>query len=98
MRVLLAACFAALALWRAWIDWQATIGTGYAYRLASTDAVLAANFPRSYARVQEMLEGTGISFLWDPVLRTLLGLPLALAPAVIAILLWLTLPRARGRG
>ena len=33
MRAVLAVVFLAAALWRAGVDWQATIGQGYAYRL-----------------------------------------------------------------
>lgn len=90
--------FAALALWRAWIDWQATIARGYAYRLASSDQVLTEAAPERYGAAVSWLEGSAVSWLWDPVLKFVFDLPLALVLAALALVLFLTRPRARGRG
>ncbi|MCB1351622.1 MAG: hypothetical protein KDK03_02665 [Rhodobacteraceae bacterium] len=98
MRIVVMVAFAGLALWRAWIDWQATIGEGYAFRLASIDRVFAENAPGSHAKVVSILQNFGPDWLWDPVFTTLFSLPLALIPALIAGILWLTRPRGRGRG
>jgi hypothetical protein len=98
MRIFLVIGFAVLALWRAWIDWQATISQGYAYRLASVDDVLRTSLPQTHQSLTSGLRATGIPWLWDPIAIFVLALPLALLPAVIALLLWITRPRARGRG
>ncbi len=98
MRMILVIGFAALAAWRAWIDWRMTIAEGYAYRLSSVDEVLIANFPQTHESVTSGLEAMGVPWLWDPIAVFLLAMPLAIIPAVIALLLWITRPRGRGRG
>lgn len=98
MRILLVTGFAALAIWRASIDWQATIGQGYAFRMASVDGVLRKATPQAYAHGIEVIQSLGIPWLWDPVARVIVGIPLAILPATIAVLLWVTRSRARGRG
>jgi hypothetical protein len=79
----------AVAMWRASIDWGATIGAGYAFRLASVGQTLETAFP-------------GLSeaaWLHSPVGTALMAVPLALVPALAAGLVWVTRPRrARGRG
>lgn len=96
MRVLLAAVFLAAGLWRAWVDWQATIGEGYAFRMSSIGRVLEATWPDRYAAFVAGWQARGL--LWDPVGATLMALPLALVLLVIAVVLWITRPRAsRGR-
>jgi hypothetical protein len=98
MRILLVIGFAALALWRSWIDWQDTLGQGYAFRMASVERVLSEAAPRTYANGVAMIQGLGVPWLWDPIGKFCVGAPLALVPAVIALLLWITRRRARGRG
>lgn len=98
MRILLVIGFTVLALWRAWIDWQATIGTGYAFRMASVDEVLRTAAPQTHRSLVDGLQAIGIPWLWDPIAMFVLALPLALLPAVLALLLWITRSRARGRG
>jgi len=96
MRVVLAAVFLAAGLWRAWIDWQATIGAGYAYRLASVQTVLEATWPETTPEFVAGWEARGL--LWEPVGTTLMALPLALVLLVVATVLWVTRRRtARGR-
>jgi hypothetical protein len=98
MRILLVVGFAALAFWRAAIDWQATIAQGYAYRLASVDEVLRTSLPQTHRSLTTGMQAIGIPWLWDPIALFLLALPLAIIPAIIAILAWITRSRARARG
>ncbi|MEM8569504.1 MAG: hypothetical protein AAGG56_01230 [Pseudomonadota bacterium] len=98
MRMVLVVVFAALALWRAWIDWHATISQGYAYRLASVESAVSSFAPSTYRGVTQSIQSLGLPWLWDPVTTFILGLPLALLPAALALVLWLTRRRARGRG
>jgi hypothetical protein len=95
MRVLLAAVFLVAGLWRAWIDWQATIGEGYAFRMSSIGTVLEATWPERYAAFTEGWQARGL--LWDPVGATLMALPLALMLLVVAALLWVTRRRTSRR-
>jgi hypothetical protein len=88
----------ALAGWQAWRDWQATIGAGYAYRLTSIDQALAEALPGSHASLVRAWQAAPVPWMWDPVGTTFLGLPLAMVLALLAALIWMSLPRARGRG
>lgn len=94
MRLVLSLVLLAAALWRAVIDWQATIGEGYAYRFASIEAVLAETWPDRWRGLVDAAEARGF---WEPVGATLAGLPLAPVLAGITALLWLTRRRNRGR-
>lgn len=98
MRLAIIIVLAAGALWRGYLDWQATIGEGYAFRLKSIGAVLSDLYPDAHDGLVRFLQNTGISWLWDPVATTILWLPLALVLAVPALLLVLTRSRGRGRG
>ena len=90
MRRILILFLLAGALWRAVVDWQATIGQGNAYRFASIEAVLAEHWPGLEA-------GAEARGWWEPVVSTLGSLPLTLVLAGIAAALWLTRRRNRGR-
>ncbi len=92
MRIVLVVLLAAAALWQAWIDWQATIGAGYAYRLTSIGAALERAAPERHAALVGTGEG-GLAWLWSPIL----ALPLALTLLVLAGVIWLTRGR-RPRG
>ncbi len=94
MRLVLILLLLAAALWRAVVDWQATIGQGYAYRFASIEAVLAETWPERWSGLLAALQARS---LWEPVGATLAGLPLAPVLAGIAVLLWLTRRPNRGR-
>lgn len=96
LRPILAVLLAAGALWQAVLDWQATIGRGYAYRLTAIDAWLEGVSPRTAARVHGMIQ-TGVPAAVEGMLATLLGLPLALVLGLAAAVLWLTRGRRRGR-
>lgn len=90
MRLVLIFLLLAGALWRAVVDWQATIAQGYAYRFASIETVLAETWPGLMSAV----EPPG---WWEQIGATLGSLPLSLVLAGIAALLWLTRRRNRGR-
>ena len=93
MRLALVLLLLAAAVWRAALDWRATIGEGYAYRLTSIDAALAGGWPEGWGRITEAAKANG---LWDPVGAALTSVPLALVPAILAGLVWIT-RRRRGR-
>jgi hypothetical protein len=98
MRLLIVVVLLALAAWRAWIDWQATIGEGYAYRLTTIDQSLSHAFPEAHAELISAWQGVSPGWLWNPLGTTFLGLPLAMVLALLAALIWATRRRARGRG
>src|SRR5687768_15454251 len=97
MRALLAFVILALAFVQAAIDWQATIGAGYAYRLSSIGGALRARWPEGYAQLVDSLQRTGIPYAWDPLGALALSVPLAPLLAVIAAVLWLSRPREASR-
>ena len=45
MRAILAVLLLAAAFWRAGVDWQATIGQGYAFRLGTIGSLIAEHWP-----------------------------------------------------
>ena len=79
MRAVLAIVVLGLALWRAAIDWQATIGKGYAFRPSSLGQAIARAWPEGYANLVDALKRSGVPFAWDPVGAFVMALPLALA-------------------
>jgi hypothetical protein len=87
LRRLLAAVLLVLALWQAYVDWRATIGEGYAYRLTSIGQAVERNWPDTAVTVEEW----GSTTLGS----ALLALPLALVLAAIAALLWFSARRQR---
>lgn len=82
MRTSLVVLLAAVAFWRAAIDWQATLGKGYAYRFGTVGSLLGDWWP-------DGLGGIAGAFV--------LALPVAPALAAIALGLWITRPQARSR-
>ena len=95
VRILIAVLLIAAAVWLGWIDWERTIGAGYAYRLTSIGAAWEEVSPESYAGTVAAWSALDMPYFWDPIGRTLLTLPLALMLAVLAALLWLTGRRRR---
>lgn len=95
MRGALAAILMAAALWRAAVDWQATIGQGYAYRLTPIGQVFADLAPERYALVIAAWQDSGVPWFWDPIGATLVALPLALVLGGLALLVWFTRRRRR---
>lgn len=97
MRTILATILVATAFWRAAIDWQATIGQGYAYRFATLATLLRENWPEGYDRLVGMLIRSGIPWAWDPVGAVLLSAPVAPLLAAAGVGLYVTRSRARAR-
>lgn len=94
MRAGLTIILLAAALWRAGLDWQATIGQGYAYRLSTIGNLFSARWPERYGNLVEGLKRSGLPWAWDPAGAFLMSLPLALMIALLAAVFWLTRPRS----
>jgi hypothetical protein len=97
MRLLLGVLLITLALWRAAIDWQATIGQGYAYRFASLGTLLQGAWPDGHAHLAVTLQQSGIPWLWHPVGAALLAIPVAPLLAAAGMLVLVRRPRVRAR-
>lgn len=95
MRAILAIALMALGIWQAVADWNATIGLGYAYRLTPVGQVIADAVPEFYARLIASWQGIGIPYLWDPVGRVMMALPMAIVLGVPGALLWVTRRRRK---
>lgn len=93
MRTAFASLFLALALWRAAVDWQATLGQGYAYRFGSLGGLVDDRWPGATGRLAGTVQAWGPGWAWDPVGAFVLSLPLAPLLATIAAAFWFT--RAR---
>jgi hypothetical protein len=97
MRAIVTILFLGAALWRAGIDWQATIGQGYAYRLGSFGGLVSRHWPEQYAQLVRSLERSGVPYAWNPVGAVLMSLPVALVLAAVAAAVWVTRERGRAR-
>lgn len=97
MRIALIGLLLAGALAQGWIDWQATIGEGYAYRLTPIGAALENMAPEPTHVLLGAIRDSGVPWLWDPVVETIVSLPMALVLLLLAGLLWVTRRRNRGR-
>ena len=98
MRAIVAIIFLAAALGRAVVDWQATIGQGYAYRFGTFGSVISRHWPESYASLVNSLQRSGVPYAWDPIGAAVMSLPVALVLAAIAGAVWVTRePRVRSR-
>ena len=68
MRMIFATILIAAALSRAAIDWQATIGHGYAYRFGTLGDLVGGRWPQGLAGVVDALRGergpVGVGFGW----------------------------------
>lgn len=93
MRGLIALLLLAAAIWRAVLDWRATIGQGHAYRTTPIGQVLADAAPGFYERLVAGWQASPL--LWDPVGATVMALPLAPLLALVALIVWITRPRRR---
>ncbi len=93
MRAALALLISGLAVWRLGIDWQATIGEGYAFRPSTLGQLFSARWPEDYANLVDGLHQSGVPYAWDPVGAVIMSLPAALVLAAIAGLIWVTRPR-----
>ena len=90
MRAALALILLAAAAWRLVLDWQATIGAGYAFRPGTIGGFITAHWPEDYANLVTSLEASGVPFLWDPVGACLLSLPVAIVLAALACAIWVS--------
>jgi hypothetical protein len=98
MRILLAVLIAGAALAIAVVDWQATIGQGYAYRFTTLGTMLQGYWPEGYLRLVTGLKASRIPYLWDPVGAIVMSLPVALVLATAGAGLFVTRERrARAR-
>jgi hypothetical protein len=96
VRIALAALLLGAGLWRAALDWRATIGEGYAYRFTSIGRALEAALPDLHDRIAGLAAGSDGAW-WGPAVAGLLALPLALVLIGLAALLWLTRRRRERR-
>ena len=90
MRAVVTILFLAAALWRAVVDWQATIGQGYAYRFGTFGSLMSQYWPTNYADMVASLQRSGVPYAWDPVGAAVMSLPVALVLAAIAGVVWVT--------
>ena len=98
MRAVVTMLLLGAALWRAVVDWQATIGQGYAYRFGNFGTLISQHWPANYAQLVESLQRSGVPYAWDPVGAVVMSLPVALVLAAIAGAVWVTrAPRVRVR-
>ena len=95
MRAVLAVVLIALGIWQAVVDWNATIGLGYAYRLTPVGQVIADAAPEFYAGLTRAGQESRVPYLWDPVGRILMALPMAIVLGVPGAVLWATRKRRR---
>ena len=93
MRAILAILLLAAAVWRTGVDWQATIGVGYAFRPGTIGGVIAHYWPEDYQNLVASLQASGVPFAWNPVGAFFLSLPIALVLAASALAVWLTRER-----
>jgi hypothetical protein len=97
MRAVLAILFLATAIWRIGVDWQATIGAGYAFRPGTLGGLIAHRWPEDYRNLVESLQASGVPFAWNPVGAFVLSLPVALVLAAVALGIWITRERRASR-
>jgi hypothetical protein len=97
MRLVLAAVLIGAALWRAAVDWQATIGQGYAYRFETVGGMIRDHWPEGYTRLVVGLKASGLPWAWDPIGAIVLWIPVAIVLAALGVGLVITRERARAR-
>ena len=66
MRVILAVLLLGAALVLAVVDWQATIGQGYAYRFSTLGSLIQGYWPEGYARLVVSLKQSGVPYRLGP--------------------------------
>lgn len=97
MRTAIAIVFLVLAFWRAALDWQATVGAGYAFRPATVGGLAGARWPEATGRLVAALRDSGFGWAWDPVGAFVLSLPLAPLLALLGVAFWIGRERRRPR-
>ena len=98
MRAVLALLLLAAAIWRIGVDWQATIGVGYAFRPGTIGGLVAHYWPEDYQNLVASLQSSGVPFAWNPVGAFVMSLPVALILAAMACAVWLTREPRAARG
>jgi hypothetical protein len=93
MRAILAILLLAAAVWRTGVDWQATIGVGYAFRPGTIGGLISHHWPEDYQNLVASLQASGVPFAWNPLGAFVLSLPVALILAAGALAVWLTRER-----
>ena len=93
MRAILTIALLLVAAWRAAVDWNSTIGAGYAYRLDTLGGMISGYWPENYAQLVDSLQRSGVPFAWNPVGAFVMSVPVALLLVALAAGLWVT--RAR---
>ena len=93
MRAILGILLLAAAVWRVGVDWQATIGVGYAFSPAPIGSVIAHRWPDDYANLVASRQASGVPFAWNPVGALVMSLPLRSSSPPLAGGVWLTRDR-----
>lgn len=93
MRTVLAVMILLAAAFQIGVDWQATIGKGYAFRPGSIGGIMAARWPESHAR---LVSGLGDGFA-GTVAGVVMALPVALLLGAAGYGLWISRPGRRHR-
>jgi hypothetical protein len=97
MRLFLMVVFLVATVWRLGVDWQATIGHGYAFRLGTLGGMISAHWPGPYASLVESLRSCGIPGAWNPMGALIMSMPVALVLLALAATAWMARPRERQR-
>jgi hypothetical protein len=97
MRAVLVILLVAAAVWRTGVDWQATIGVGYAFRPGTIGGLISHYWPEDYQNLVASLQSSGVPFAWNPVGAFFLSLPVAIILAAMALGVWLTRDRPAHR-
>jgi hypothetical protein len=98
MRIFLAVLLLGTALVLAVVDWQATIGQGYAYRFSTLGTMIQGYWPEGYVRLVVSLKASRVPYLWDPIGAIVMSLPVSLVLATVGAALFVTRERrARAR-
>ena len=88
MRSFLALIFFALALWRAGLDWMATVAQGEAWRFVSMETLWRGLFPNGPDVLETLVQGYLNEQVWNGLSWVLL-LPAVVLPLVLGVFFWL---------
>lgn len=97
IRIFVAVLLLTAALWRALVDWQATIGNGYAYRFTSIGVMMQNAWPDEFESMKVFWRSSGVPYAWDPVGATVMAVPVAAVLALCGGLIWLSSRRSGRR-
>ena len=93
MRVFFAVLLLGAALWRVAVDWQSTLGQGYAYRFGTFGSLIQNNWPEGYVHLVVSLKQSGLPWAWNPIGAIVMSVPVAPVLAAIAAALLVTRER-----